>query len=384
MIPNQRHLFDMPEDVAYLNCAYMSPLMHQVQKAGQQGIAAKGRPWSTTPADFFTTSERTRTLFARLINSSVDEIAIIPSVSYGITLAAVNLPLSPGGHVLCLEEQFPSNIYPWMQRARDTGGQLRTIARSDALISGHTDWTGALISAINDDTQIVAIPNCHWTDGALIDLEAVGRKARSHGAALVLDITQSGGVLPFDVQAVQPDFVVCATYKWLLGPYGLGFVYAAPKWHQGRALEEGWINRSGSENFARLVDYQDEYQPGARRFDMGERSSFQLMPMAEAALAQILQWGVENIQASLAELTSQIENRAVALGLSAPPARLRAGHYLGLGFGGPPPEDLLPRLAEKQIYASVRGDSMRITPHLYNNSHDIDRLISALQQALGR
>ncbi len=384
MIPNQRHLFDMPDDIAYLNCAYMSPLMHKVQDAGNRAIAQKGRPWTITPVDFFTTSERARGLFARLIGAAADDIAIIPSVSYGITLAAANLPLAAGSHVLCLEEQFPSNIYPWLRRAEAEGAELRLIRRADAQREGHTDWTGALLDAIDERTAIVAVPNCHWTDGALIDVEALGRKARAHGAALVLDITQSGGVLPIDVAAVRPDFLICATYKWLLGPYAMGFAYAAPQWQQGRPVEEGWITRAGSENFARLVDYQDDYQPGARRFDMGERSNFQLMPMVETALAQIHEWGVANIQTTLAGITAEIESRTAPLGLTAPPTHLRAGHYLGLSFGGPPPENLLAELAAEHIYASIRGDSMRVTPHLYNNAHDIDRLISALERTLGR
>lgn len=382
MLPNQRHLFDMPDDIAYLNCAYMSPLMHKVQEAGKKAIAEKGQPWTITPNDFFTTSEDARALFARMINTKADNIAIIPSVSYGVSLAAANLPLGKGGHVLCLEDQFPSNVYPWLRLAEDKGGEVRLIRREDASRDGHMDWTGALLSAIDDTTQIVAIPNCHWTDGALIDIAAIGDKARRHGAALVLDITQSGGVLPLDIAKVQPDFVICATYKWLLGPYALGFAYAAPKWHQGRPLEEGWIARAGSENFARLVDYQENYQLGARRFDMGERSSFQLMPMAKAALTQILDWGVDNIQATLTGMTEEIGMRAKKLGLTTPPLHLRAGHYLGLGFDGPPPASLLPALTAEQIYVSIRGESMRVTPHLYNTGHDIDRLIGALEKAL--
>lgn len=382
MIPNQRYLFDMPDEIAYLNCAYMSPLMLKVQEAGRQGITDKGRPWTITPEDFFSASERVRSLFARIINTSANNITIIPSASYGVTLAALNLPLAQGGHILSLEEQFPSNIYPWLRKAEDNGGHLRLIKKSDAQSGGHTDWTGALMNAIDDETQIVAIPNCHWTDGALVDVEQVGAKARSHGSALVLDITQSGGVLPFDVKTVQPDFVICAAYKWLLGPYSMGFAYAAPKWHNGRPLEEGWITRAGSEDFARLVDYQDEYQPGARRFDMGERSNFHLMPMTETALEQIIAWGVENIQSALAAKTAEIEQKTKPLGLTAPPPHLRAGHYLGLRFDGPPPEILLPALAQDKIFVSMRGDSMRVTPHLYNNTHDIDRLISALKKAL--
>jgi len=378
MIANQRHLFDFPDEVAYLNCAYMSPLMKIVQEEGRKGIAAKARPWQLSPPDFFTRSDAARKAFARIIGAKAKDIAIIPSVSYGISLAAKNLTLNPGKHILCLEDQFPSNIYPWRRMAADNGASLHIITRKAAASPEGTDWTPAILDAITDDTAIIALPHCHWTDGSLIDLVKVGEKARRHGSALVLDITQSGGALPFDTASIQPDFAVCATYKWLLGPYSLGFAYIAPKWQTGIPLEEGWIARAGSENFARLVDYQDVYQPGAQRFDMGERSNFHLLPMALTALEQILEWGVKNIQQTLSIKTGAIAERAAAMGLACAPLRLRAGHFLGLRFAGGVPEDLLPALAAENIFVSVRGDSMRVTPHLYNTDEDIEKLFKAL------
>lgn len=378
MITNQRHLFDLPDKVAYLNCAYMSPLMKAVQEEGRKGIDAKARPWQLTPPDFFTCSNAARAAFAKIIGARSDDIAIIPSVSYGISLAAKNLALDPGEHVLCIEDQFPSNIYPWRRMAAQNGAHLNTITAKAAATPEGANWTPAILEAIDDNTAIIALPHCHWTDGALIDLVKIGEKARHHGSALVLDITQSGGALPFDVAQIQPDFVICATYKWLLGPYSLGFAYIAPKWQSGIPLEEGWIARAGSENFTRLVDYQDNYQPGAQRFDMGERSNFHLMPMALAALEQILEWGVDNIQKTLAAKTATIAERAATIGLTSAPPGLRGGHFLGLRFPGGVPETLLPALAREDIYVSVRGDSMRVTPHLYNSDNDIERLLEAL------
>ncbi len=378
MITNQRHLFDLPDKVAYLNCAYMSPLMKAVQEEGRKGIDAKARPWQLTPPDFFTCSNAARAAFAKIIGARSDDIAIIPSVSYGISLAAKNLALNPGEHVLCIEDQFPSNIYPWRRMAAQNGAHLNTITAKAAATPEGANWTPAILEAIDDNTAIIALPHCHWTDGALIDLVKIGEKARHHGSALVLDITQSGGALPFDVAQIQPDFVICATYKWLLGPYSLGFAYIAPKWQSGIPLEEGWIARAGSENFTRLVDYQDNYQPGAQRFDMGERSNFHLMPMALAALEQILEWGVDNIQKTLAAKTATIAERAATIGLTSAPPGLRGGHFLGLRFPGGVPETLLPALAREDIYVSVRGDSMRVTPHLYNSDNDIERLLEAL------
>jgi selenocysteine lyase/cysteine desulfurase len=140
--------------------------------------------------------------------------------------------------------------------------------------------------------------------------------------------------------------------------------------------------RRGSEDFAGLVNYQDAFQPGARRFDVGECANFALMPMAVAALRRILEWGPAEIQATIAETTRHIADEAAALGLVASDPTGRAGHFLGLRFPDGPPEGLLERLGEDNVYLSVRGDSLRVTPHVYNNEADVERLLTALRGAL--
>lgn len=382
MIECQRHLFDIPDDVAYLNCAYMSPLMKPVQEAARDGVAAKARPWTLSPPDFFSHPRKCRELFAALINCDASAVAFIPAASYGLAVAARNVPVEPGQKIILLEDQFPSNVYAWRECARRTGGHVHTVTWNQAQRGDDagTDWTAALLDAIDEDTAVVATAHCHWTDGSLVDLERIGVACRKVGAALVLDITQSGGAWPFDVRAVQPDFLACACYKWLLGPYSLGFLYVAEKWHQGEPLEYNWISRGGSEDFSGLVDYRDDYQPGADRFDMGERASFHLMPMAAAALKQILAWGVDGIATTLSARTKEIAERAGRLGLASDPPHLRAGHFLGVRFPGGIRKDLLSDLASRNIYVSVRGSAMRITPHLYNTDEDVDRLFAALEE----
>lgn len=380
LLPNQRALFDIPEDVAYLNCAYQSPLMKPVVEAGEKAVRMKQHPWQTTSPDFFSLPDRGRELFARIIGAESDGIAVIPAISYGMAIAALNIEMSEGQEILVLEDQFPSNVYPWREKARESGGRMVTVPRPRSLAGELTpaEWTPSIIEAIGPQTAVVALPHCHWTDGTLIDLVAVGEAARSAGAALVLDVAQSLGALPIDVKAIQPDYLVSVTYKWLMGPYSLGFLYVAPHRRDGRPVEHSWAGRKGAENFARLVDYQDEWAPGVQRMDMGEKSQFHLMPMAIAAMEQLLDWGIENIAATLSAKTRNIADRAATLGLTSVPAEQRAGHFLGLRFPGGVPDQLLERLFEQKIFVSVRGDSMRVTPHLYNTEHDVDRLIAAL------
>lgn len=375
-LPCQRDKFDIPDDVAYLNCASLSPLSHAVQAAGRRGVEAKLHPWTLSPVDFFSESDVVRGLFARLIGARAEDIALVPSVSYGMAVAAKNLRLRPGRRVVVLAEQYPSNVYAWRDLAARNGGEMITLPTPPA-----GDWTESVLAALDERVDIVALPQMHWVDGRLIDLVAVGRRVREIGAALVLDLTQSLGARPFDVNAVDPDFIACAGYKWLLGPYSYGFLYVAPRRQDGQPLEQGWITREGSRDFARLVDYRDGLLQGAVRFDVGERSNFALAPMARAALEQVLDWGVERIAASLARLTDAIVAQSRPLGLEALPQGVRAGHYLGLRFPGGFPDGLVERLTAAKVHVSRRGDALRVTPHLYNTEADIERFAQVLERS---
>jgi selenocysteine lyase/cysteine desulfurase len=376
-LPDQRDLFEIPDDITYLNCAYISPLLRAAREAGQAAIARKSTPWRITAHDFFEESEAARSLFAALISSDADGVALIPSASYGLSLAAANVPVRVGQHIVLLEDAFPSNVYPWRDLAMRSGASIEVVARPSDF-----DWTRELLERIDERTAVVAVPHYHWTDGSSIDLERVGERARAVGAALVIDATQSLGAAPLDLGKVKPDYLVAATYKWLLGPYSLGFLYAAPNRREGRPLEFNWIAREGSEDFAGLVQYRDTFQAGARRYDVGERSNFGLMPVAMVALRQILAWGIPEIASTLAELTAKIADEASRLDLEAPPARFRAPHLIGLRSKSTLSPDLPERLGAAGVFVSARGSSIRVSPHLYNTSRDVDRLFSVLGESL--
>jgi selenocysteine lyase/cysteine desulfurase len=342
-----------------------------------EAVGRKSRPWGIQPGDFFEDSERVRTLFADLIGGDAEGVAIIPSVSYGMAVATLNVPVSAGKNIIVLAEQFPSNVYPWRELASSTGGNLVTVPRP-----ADNDWTNAVLDLIDEKTAVVAIPNCHWTDGSLVDLVRVGEAARSVGAAFVVDGIQSLGAYPMDVSAVRPDFLVASSYKWLLGPYGLGFMWVSEDYREGRPVEHNWINRRGSEDFSTLVDYRDDFQPGARRYDMGERSNPILLPMALESLRQILDWGVENISEYTGSLTDLISQRAADMGIETVQKERRVRHMIGLRLGSKTPDDLATQLAARNISVSVRGESVRVSPHLYNTEKDVDRLFAALEDIL--
>ncbi|WP_297730530.1 aminotransferase class V-fold PLP-dependent enzyme [uncultured Maricaulis sp.] len=377
LIPPQRDRFELPRETCYLNAAYMGPMPSAAVAAGQASYARKGQPWRySVQADFFDAPEQLRRQAARLFGASPDDIALVPAASYGLASAARNLAPDAKSEILVLDEQFPSNVYVWRELAAEHGARLRTVSRSD-----NQSWTEAMLAAISPATSIVACPHVHWADGGALDLAAISDAARRQGAALVLDLTQSLGVMPFDLVAIQPDFAVAAAYKWLLGPYAMGFLYVAPHHQAGEPLEQNWIVRDKAEDFARLVDYADDHAPGARRFDMGERSNFQLVPAAIAALDAMLDWGADDLAATLGANNSRLAERLQPLGLTETTPD-RAAHYLSLSLPSGAPADLVARLASRNIYVSQRGDRIRITPHVYNDEADFQSFATSLEDLL--
>lgn len=377
MTPDRRDLFDVPADVAYFNAAYMGPALKAVMETGRAALSARAAPWKVTSVDFFTVADRVRAAAARLLDADADGVAMIPSVSYGLATAAQNIALEAGDEIVTLADQFPSNIYIWRRRAEETGARIVTVDRRQ----GET-WTEALLAALTSRTRIVAAPHVHWCDGGIVDLAAVGAAARARGAALVLDLTQSLGVLPFDAAAVAPDFVAAGHYKWLLGPYSTGFLYAAPHRRDGRPLEEGWIAREGAQDFARLIDYRDGYDVGARRYDVGERANFQLLPQAAVALEALADFDPTATSAALGALNAALLPELTALGCAAEPERVRSPHYLTVRLPSDAPSDLISRLAAENVFVSQRGAHLRVTGHLHINDADAERLLAALARAL--
>ncbi len=402
MLTCRKHQFYLPPDAHYLNCAYMAPLSADVEKAGIAGLRKKRNPSHINPDDFFTDSKRARRLFGRLIHADPSSIALIPSVSYGMSTIAQNLKIERGGTIVLVEEQFPSNVYVWRRLAKNRGLEIITVTpgfsdrvpspaeeggRPDAMETSArraTRWNERILAAIDPSTAVVAMANVHWTDGTLFDLVAIGEKARQVGAALVVDGSQSVGALSFDVTKVQPDALICAGYKWLFGPYSLGVAYFAEVYHSGTPLEENWISRRHSERFSALVDYEEEYQPGSLRYDVGERSNFILVPMLCAALEHVLEWTPEAIQTYCSNLTSGLITEAREMGYRIEHETGRGSHLFGIRL--PPfvePERLRRELAARNVSVSIRGSAVRVSPHVYNDDADVAALKDALAAAAG-
>jgi selenocysteine lyase/cysteine desulfurase len=379
----RRDAFQLPRDVHYFNCAYMGPLPRLAEEAGVEAIRRKRVPTRIVPPDSFWETDRLRDQFARLVNAGdASRVAIQPGVSYGVATAARNLPVSRGQNIVLTHEQFPGNVYSWRRLATESGAELRAVDPGEGEGRGRR-WNERLLDAIDSKTAIVAVPNVHWTDGTRFDLEALGARCRDVGAALVVDATQSVGALPFDVAAVQPDALIVATYKWMLGPYTLSLAYFGPRFDDGVPLEETWIARERSHDFQHLVDYQDAYLPGAVRYDMAERSNFFLAPIASASLDLLLDWTPERIQAYCRSLTSEFLVEMAELGYSVEEQAWRGSHLFGLRMPGTVDLALLrDRLALRNVSASLRGSALRLSPNVYNDETDVGVLAEVLREAV--
>jgi selenocysteine lyase/cysteine desulfurase len=381
MLTSQRALFEMPRQICYLNSASYSPLPLRTLDAGRAAVGRKGTPWTLDANFAHQQHERARAAAARLIQADPADIALIPSISYGVATAAKIITIERGTRVIVLEDDHSSPVLEWHARAQAQGFAVETVRRPD-----HGDWTSAVLAAIERSgappVSLASISSVHWSDGGLIDIEKVGAALRQLGAAFLVDATQSAGVLAMDVTRLDPDFVMFPTYKWLLGPYGRAFLYVARRHQHGVPLEQtsGGRRNVRAENAVYFTDLS--YVPDARRFDMGERDHFISLEMASIGMEMMAEWGTAAIAERLSMLTERIAEGVRHIGVTVPARHLRAPHILSLGFGDGIPKGLIEGLASEGIYVAARLGRMRVSPHVYNDEEDADRFAAALARRL--
>lgn len=379
MLSNQRSKFSLSSGSIYLNCAYMSPMLKSVEKKGIEGMKSKRNPSLVKAEDFFKDTEKLRREFSKLINGEPGRIVLVPSVSYGLANVVKNIKLTASDNIIVAAEQFPSNYYPWHSVHQDTGAKLKVIAPPNELVNRGKVWNERLLEAIDQQTKLIALGNVHWADGTLFNLKEIRRRTKEVGALLVIDGTQSVGALPFDVKEIQPDALICAGYKWLMGPYSLGLAYYGEYFDHGKPVEENWINRLHSENFAGLVNYESNYQPGSLRYEVGEHSNFILLPMLFEALKQINQWKPKAIQQYCAGITHKPIALLREAGFWLEDDKLRGQHLFGIRIpASAQPDKIKKALLKNKISVSFRGDAIRVSPHLYNSEADMMKLMNVL------
>lgn len=376
----QKNKFQLDSGVHYLNCAYMSPILRASEEACIEILKKERNPMNRQVEEFFEPPREVKSKFARLVGAEAAQVALLSSTSYGFTSVLNNTKGKPHGNAITLKDEFPSGYFSLQRWCQEQDQELKIIGPSSSENVG-ISWNESLLEEINENTSVVLISTIHWMSGIVYDLEAIGHKCKEIGAVFIVDGTQSVGALPIDVKRCNIHALICATYKWLFGPYGLSLGYIHDDFCDGKPLEEAWLNRSNAQNFAGLTNYAESYTSHAGRYNSGEHSNFLLIAYLQKALDQLLEWNPSQVQQYASDLSQPLLSFLKENGIS--PDSEVSDHLFSLSL--PPsvdPDQLKHSLKENNVFLSVRGEHLRVSVNVFNDENDIDALILSLKNVL--
>jgi selenocysteine lyase/cysteine desulfurase len=352
----------------FLNAASTGPLPERCIRAVNEWTRLRATPQQLSDELLFTTLARSRELVSRLIGASPAEIALAVNTGYGLNLAARALPLTRGDVVLTPDREFPANVYPWWAAADARGLEYRRVPLTNGVLD-----EDRLLHAL-DDKRVKCL-SVSWVDsanGCRVDLDRVGHACRERGIFFVVDAIQGVGVLPLDLSRTPIDILACGAQKWLLSPWGSGFVYVREA--LARALEPpivSWMAPKGTDDFRRLRDYDMTWRDDARRFEF-ITLPFQEFAGMNASLELFFELGLETVAGHIESLADEI----VAWALSAPSMQLvtpvESARRAGIVCVRPPDGDRASeRLKSRGVVHSLREGNIRLSPHMYNSIEDV-------------
>ena len=375
----QKDKFQIDKNIHYLNCAYKAPLLKKGEKAILNAILKERNPYLYKPKDFFESSELARVLFAEMINAKSSQIALFPSTSYGFATALHNVK-ARYKKAVTIENEFPSGYFALDKWSREHQASLITVkkgARTAKL------WNEAILNSIDKKTDVVLMSMNHWMDGTKIDIKSIGDKCHQLGVTFIVDATQLAGAFPIDVVDLKIDALICASYKWLFGPYSMAIGYFSPKFSDGIPIEESWMNRTNAMEFSKITEYDTTYKPDSSRYNVGQTSNFLLTPILIEGLKQIQKWGVQQIHNYCFSLFSEIKNELSPIGIEFEENDYFYPHLFSLKLPNRvSPEAMKTNLEKNKIYVSLRGSYIRVSLNVFNNKNDIDALKNCIQKKL--
>ncbi len=367
------------EDATYLNLAGESPMPKVSIRAVQAALEAKKYPHHKPDSTFFEVPNRIRTSIAKLIGGKAEEIALMSGASAGVAAVAYALTWKPGDEVITAKGEFPLQYTTWRPMEEREGLKLKIVSPRERFITADD-----LIAAITPRTRLVSVSMVRYDDGSLLDAVRVADACHKHGVLLLLDVSQSCGALPMDVNQLGADFMVCAGYKWLLGPFGTGFFWAKSE-HLGivRPGPFNWMAVEGSHNFAALNFEDPKPAANAKRWDSPEWASyfnFNLVAM-DVSVDFVVRMGPEVVTAHNRKLIELLFERLPRdrYVLASPTDPARRGPYgCFAARSREKTAEVYQRLWKENVVVSLREGNIRVSPHLYNTERDIDRLISVV------
>jgi selenocysteine lyase/cysteine desulfurase len=374
MAADHRSDFAFDPGVIYLNCAYHGPMPRVALAAVEGALALKRSPDRLAEEYHFTFPNAYRQAVAKLLGVAPELVAVTDSATQGLMLLVGGLDWRPGDEVLLPEHTFPANLFPWLSLER-RGVVVRRVNE------GLGDGVRSFAEGISANTRVVSVDWVSYSTGRRRDLAALGELCRERGVLLAVDATQGIGGLAFDLAATPVDLLACAGYKWLLGPYGVGFAVLAPALVEQLApINISWQAVVGAEDFNRLADCELELVAEARRFDRNEAASFFNLAGATASLRYLSEVGPAAVEEHVGRLQDRLLMRlppdySVVSSL-APGER---SNILSIAAGDPAATAAAHRrLAAAGVRLSLRQDALRIAPHLYNSEEEIDAVVELL------
>jgi cysteine desulfurase / selenocysteine lyase len=368
-----RSLFPALEHYAYLNSAAVSPMPTTAIEAINKQLVDVSTHGSLHYLDWIATKNRSRDLIAEMLHVRSDQIAFLRNTSDGFASIANGIDWAEGDNIVSFANEFPSNFYPWRRIRDEYSVELRLAPEREGRID-----LDVLIEMIDSNTKVVALSSVQFASGFRSDLERIGRAARAVDALFCVDIIQGFGQLPYDLAAEFVDAACGASHKWLCAPEGCGIIYLSD-----RARERinptfvGWISVENAWDF---VDREQPFRPNALAWESGTGTS-SLFYGLEQSLKLLHETGAETIENHLAGLTDELcdglGGKSYEVLSSRAPGE-RSAIVCIRSTAGISPNDIGSRLEEANVIVSVRGAGVRIAPHFYNNSEDIDRLLDAL------
>ncbi|HZO17661.1 MAG TPA: aminotransferase class V-fold PLP-dependent enzyme [Gemmatimonadaceae bacterium] len=358
----------------YLNHASTGPLPARSIEAIASWAAMRGQPWRISDDEEIAVMHRARELAARLVSASPDEIALTPNTSHGINIASRCLPLRAGDVVITPDREFPANVYPWMALGRE--GIVYERVPCTAL--GVPDEDAILSALDRPRVRVLSLSWVSFATGYTFDLERIGRACRQRGIYFVVDAIQGVGARPLDARACLIDILACGGQKWLLSQWGTGFAYVRRELVQELEPRQiGWLAVRDSYDFSRLVDYDLTWYGDARRFEVGTLPYHDLAAFC-TSLEMLLDVGIDRIASHVDTLIDNAISRLHAADATVVTPHDPAHRAAILTVRVKNPARASEQLARAGIVCSLREGAIRLSPHLYSTSGDMDRALEVL------
>jgi len=356
----------------------MAPLLISAEKAGLEGMKKRRYPGNFSSSDFFDDVNLLKSRFASLVHADhADEIAIIPAASYGMANAISNVCPKKGGHALIIDQEFPSGRLALERWCEDHLQEIKVIRPGDDPLDGRTG-NQKILEAISNESSVLVMSSVHWMNGIKYDMKAIGQRCAETQTMFIVDGTQSVGAVSMNVKEFKIDALICAGYKWLMGPYSVSMAYFGEKFNHGRPIEESWRNRTNALAFGDLTNYGKIYAPLSSRYEVGEASNFILIPMMNEGIRQVAEWGPERIADHCRSLMKPVYEVLESNGQSID-SDYQSAHIQGIR---PPQgmsvEDFSQRLTESNVRTSIRGSYVRMSSHFFNDNRDIQALLECM------